>query len=420
MYTIVLIFTHQICTIYYMKKIKLPPLSADNCNAASVGADNSEAISGTPSQKIKNLYRVKKNGIEYWCVGFRDPKTKKVSRRFFRLKSDALFYRKNILDSRKFEISDFAQYPASVLEDIREALGLLPSGKTLVESVKSAWQYESAMSVETLADDFIAMKTAKHAAGNLCDVEFGQVCGRIRNFKKTFPSFADATPRKLLEWIRGKGAPKTIAHWRGTVGEFYKYCIMRGAFSANPLDRIHPDEYAPIGGEQANIERKIEFLSVGDTRTFMEFIEKERPLYARFYALGLFAGIRVAEIPRLRDEYFRYEDRKITFPAQIGKVKKAWTLENLPENLWEWLEKYKNAKIIRPSGDERAMLSKNVVRLPYNFARRSFSTYHLSLYYDPARTARITRNSPQILVNRYFGSLVEKSVAQKYFEIAPQ
>lgn len=195
---------------------------------------------------------------------------------------------------------------------------------------------------------------------------------------------------------------------------------MRGAFSANPMDKIHPDEYAPIGGAQANVERKIEFLSVEDARTFMEFIEKERPLYARFYALGLFAGIRVSEIPRLRDEYFRYEDRKIIFPAQIGKVKKAWTLENLPENLWEWLEKYKNAKIIRPSVDERAMLSKNVVRLPYNFARRSFSTYHLSLYYDPARTARITRNSPQILVNRYFGSLVEKGVAQKYFEITPK
>ena len=71
-----------------------------------------------------------------------------------------------------------------------------------------------------------------------------------------------------------------------------------------------------------------------------------------------------------------------------------------------------------PSTYERTNSFKQF-NLPHNFTRHSFATYHLSLYFDPAKTSKITRNSEQMLRDHYWGALVEKDIAKQYFQILP-
>ncbi len=346
----------------------------------------------------------------YVCSYKRDGK---YCRKYFYSKKDAEAFKRNIEQSDSPARAKVLALPDSVLEDIISALNVLPQGKTLFQSVKKAWEFDSRQSIHDFLDKFLALKKAKCAAGKLSRAEFSQIKGRVAMFKGAFSSFSEATPQALLAFLLARGRNKTIKNWRATISEFFTFCIYHDAIASNPVQKIHTDEF--IKSEEPY---KIGFLSVAVAREFLAFIEQRYPHFARFYALAMFAGIRVEEVPRLKDEYFRYDEKKIIFPAQIGKVKKSWTLEDLPENLWAWLEKYKNSPILRPSDYIRTHSFKQF-NLPANFARHSFATYHLSLYLDPRRTSMITRNSEQMLRDHYWAALVDKQTAKAYFEILP-
>lgn len=338
----------------------------------------------------------------------------KLYRKTFKTKTEAEAYKRNFDSAGKFDLAFFLDLPPSSISDIKNALAILPKDKTLEESVKLAWQFYSSRDLSKLADDYIDLKKQKYAAGKLCSDELRHIIGRINLFKAAFKSFDALSPHSLKDFLLAKGSAKTVKNWRGTLSEFFDYCVMQKAIRSNPLNELHSDEFnlAPTS------LREIGFLPVETAKAFMAFLEGNYPQFCRFYALTMFAGIRVAEAPRLKDEYFRYGEKKIVFPAKIGKIKKAWTLEDLPDNLWAWLEKYKNTPIQAPSTYERTNSFKQF-NLPHNFTRHSFATYHLSLYFDPAKTSKITRNSEQMLRDHYWGALVEKDIAKEYFQILP-
>ena len=311
----------------------------------------------------------------------------KYRRKYFYSRKDAESFKRNL---ESFDVparNKILTLPDSVLDDIISALASLPQGKTLLQSVKKAWEFDSPQSLHELLDRFTSIKKAKKNAGMLSGQEFSQIKGRIEKFKLEFSEFSQATPRAIHAFLLGRGRNKTVKNWRVTISEFFNFCVSLDAIPFNPVLKIHTDEF--IKPERPRV---IGFLPVEIARKFMAFVEEKYPQFARFYALAMFAGIRVAEIPRLKDEYFRYDEKKIIFPAQIGKVKKSWTLEDLPENLWSWLEKYKDKPILRPSDWIRTNAFTEF-NLPDNFARHSFATYHLSLHLDPRRTSMITRNS---------------------------
>lgn len=359
---------------------------------------------------MKNVFQLS-NG----CWRFEIQENGKIIRKTFSSKAEAVDFRTNFFAARKLDLSFFTLLSGEQIKDIKDALEILPTGKTLVQSVQKAWQYFSVQNLTELTDQFFDMKKKKFEGGNLNKDEFVHIKGRILNFKANFKTFTDITPEALLAYLKSKGSNKTISHWRGTISELLDFCVSKGAIQSNPIQTLHTDELF-VGGMKV---KEIGFVSVDTAKKFLAFIEEHYPKYARFYALAMFAGIRVAEVPRLKDEYFRYEDKKIIFPAQIGKIKKSWVLEDLPENLWVWLEKYKNTPIIRIPYALRTKLGK-MWNLPENFTRHSFSTYHLSLYFDIIKTSKITRNSEQMLKDHYFGALVDKAIAKAYFEILPR
>lgn len=357
--------------------------------------------------RIRNLFKVGGS----WVVDFRV--AGKRTRKFFRTKKEALAYLDNYKAARRLDLSYFAALSGDQLKDIKDAIGILPQGKTLVDSVKRAWEHSSDISLSATLDEFKAIKEAKRNAGKLSKKEFSNISSRIDNFKNTFKAFDELASDALLAYLKGKGRNKTVSNWRGTINEFLNYCVDRDIINKNPISKIHKDSFL-----KDEVAYQPECLTIEAAKAFLAMLEKAYPQYVSFYALALFAGIRIAEIPRMKPEYFRFKEQQIVFPAQIGKVKKSWVLEDLPDNLWEWLKKYPPNNIKQPYNDLRAKWSKDM-RLPDNFARHSFATYHLSLYFDFAKTARITRNSEQMLKDHYFEKLVSKKVATEYFGILP-
>ena len=317
--------------------------------------------------------------------------------------------RKKFKDIRDTPCKELFKFNSLQIADIISAMDALPAGETLLGCVERACEFSATKSPLEMQVDFLASKKRRY----LSDDEYNHVKSRIENFCKTFENFKDATPTTLLEYLQKKGAPKTVLNWRGTISDFLEFTHKRGVIKTNPFSRIYTDDFAKPSKSAPG------FVSVECARKLLEMLENHADKYVKHFALGMFAGLRVAEIGRLKESWIDYENKRIILPQEIVKTKQAWTLEALPSNLWAWLEKYKDKPITKPSNAWRDRHLKDF-KLPHNFARHSFATYHLSLYHDTKRTIIITRHeNDQTLKNRYWGALMPIEIATEYFNIMP-
>lgn len=359
--------------------------------------------------RTRNVFKLNDRQSSPWVADI--TVNKKRTRRFFQKKKDALDFLENWKLARKLEISFFALLSGEQRKDIKDAIAALPEGKTLLESVKRAWSFYSKITIENAKNAFVSTKE------NLCldDDYIKHVRTHLDKFNEAFKSFDEITPEKLVEFLKTRGSPKTISHYKASISEFFKYCIQKEHIQSNPFDRIAAGEL-PTAAKSG----KIEFLSVDKARVFMEYLETNYPKYCRFYALALFAGVRIDECERFEDRFIDYNRREIIFPKEMVKGgKKSWIVSDFEPNLWAWLEKYKDQPFKRPNNVMRTKWGK-ILQLPKNFARHTFSTYHFSLYRNAKRTKNITRhNTIRMLEDTYIGALVRQEESKAFFGILP-
>jgi len=346
-------------------------------------------------------------GQNAWLVSYK--KDGAYRRKYFKTRKDAAAWAKDWGDAETTEQKEALLFTDSQLQDIREALLILPKGKTLKACVKEACAYTSDVALADIKNDFLQIKKPR-----ITSDEYAHIKGRVEDFCKTFLRFEDCSPKKLLTYLNAKGTPKTVANWKGSIGGFLDYASRKGVISASPLRSLHEDDFALVKRTPPS------FLSIRQAKTFLARLKEKYPQYIKYYALGMFAGMRAEEIKKFKEEFIRYEEQKILIPAEIDKNNKARVLEDLPPALWAWLNAFKDHPIKRPSNTLRSDGFKDL-KLPHNFARHSFATYHGSLHIDKGvgYTTRITRHSEQTFKDHYFGALVARDVAQAYFDILP-
>lgn len=175
------------------------------------------------------------------------------------------------------------------------------------------------------------------------------------------------------------------------------------------------------------------FLSVAEASDAMKVPKR----YQYAVALQLFAGIRPDEVagenkPRLSWKHINRSERKIWVPAEVSKTAKTRLLEDLPENLWEWLDDgpkdgpitdVLRIQINRQAQVAASFLSRDFKRIkvwPRDGLRHSFVTYHLALCSDPGKTSMLAgwEGSTSLLYSTYAGR-VSRAQAEDYFNIRP-
>lgn len=101
-------------------------------------------------------------------------------------------------------------------------------------------------------------------------------------------------------------------------------------------------------------------------------------------ALALFAGVRTAELQRMSRDAIAFDHRRVVVRAAWAKTRRARTLNDLPENLWEWLERYppRGERVIPMNyrNFRRSCMGARVAaglgeRWPHNAFRHSFASY---------------------------------------------
>lgn len=172
----------------------------------------------------------------------------------------------------------------------------------------------------------------------------------------------------------------------------------------------------------------------------MEWVEKHRPEFAVWFVLQLFAGLRHTETGRVRWEWIDLERKIINLPGWffedekpqlIVKTQDDWSLRGLPDNLWDWLLKYRqeSGQICAPSpqtikrirNKHFSKLPHPIKKWPFNALRHTFCVILISLHEDAAKVANWSRHTnTRQLYQSYVTRLVSKEEAEAYFSIAPE
>jgi integrase len=140
------------------------------------------------------------------------------------------------------------------------------------------------------------------------------------------------------------------------------------------------------------------------------------PPFAKYFAIGLFAGVRPHEIGRLKASDI--SDRYIEISARTAKTRKRRLVTVLP-NLREWLRVSEEL----PIKNKQKRFEKAVKAAGLNWAhdimRHSYASYHLAQFESADKTALEMGHRDTQMLFRHYRELVTKEEAQAYWAIEP-
>ena len=237
---------------------------------------------------------------------------------------------------------------------------------------------------------------------------------RLKRFADSFADrkLSDITSAEIDRWLRDLSlAPLTRNTFHLRLSVFFEFARQRGWLQSNPLKDVPK---AKVTGKPPGILTSEEGARL---------LEHASSVTLPIFALGLFAGLRSAEIERLQWHHIRWSERLIEIVGLSAKTG-ARRLVTMSENLALWLEPYRGKQgSICPPGYYRQTVEDRakagIRQWPSNAMRHSFASYHLAAFKDaPALSLELGHTTPQI-VFRHYREVVTPAEAERFWKIAP-
>lgn len=158
--------------------------------------------------------------------------------------------------------------------------------------------------------------------------------------------------------------------------------------------------------------------------------------------------MRTSAISRVSYDEINFEARGILTPAEKTKKQRRNYIENLPENLWAWLErtpksaftwcerkfKKRRERALRRAGllvnasDLKKLAKGNVSTSkalatrypPHNAMRHSFASYHVAWKRNFQDTALILSHTGTDILFKHYRGIATKEDSERYFNIYPR
>lgn len=293
-------------------------------------------------------------------------------------------------------------------------------GMTITEAVEyyveRVLRYRTAPTVASVLAEMIE---AKRTSGRR-SLTIKSFRTRGERFCKTFGNrrLSSVTAEEINQWMNDKavhgselGAVSRI-NYLVVIGNLFNYGVRRSYCDANPVKLV--DRPSREDGEPG-------IFTVAQCVRLLEHSEKYRLL--PYVAVGLFAGLRAAEMQRLDWNAVRLSERSIIVGSEVAKKRSRRVVE-INDTLAAWLtlcgqrsgpivsvENF--AKRLRGLGEKAGLK-----QWPKNGLRHSFASYHLAKHGDAMKTAFQMGNSATMVHNHYKG-LVSNSDVQRFWDLRP-
>jgi integrase/recombinase XerD len=199
---------------------------------------------------------------------------------------------------------------------------------------------------------------------------------------------------------------------------FFTYAKRRNWITENPIAQVDSFKVHRIKAKLPGI------LSVEEAAALLTHAEPE---ILPHFAIGLFAGLRIAELGRLDWSEIDFETRLIDIKAEKAKTAQPRWIP-MEDNLLEWLAPYRktHGPVDPPAAKEYFIMRarrragiKDWGREKSNALRHSFCSYHLALHEDAPLTAARAGHMDTKMIFRNYNNRVKKAAAERYFGIRP-
>lgn len=337
-------------------------------------------------------------------------------RRFFFQNERAARLRARQLEADRSQIGrQWAHLPST---ERRETTELLEQIRVAGFTLKQVWEGFKASQA--------ALPTVETTLGKAIDevVEAKRAANRretylkeLRRYLVLFAKGREKVPigslklESLHDWFASRTeAPATKASSIGKLSALFDFCFRRGYVAANPclrLEKVHVEVGIP------------KIFTADECRALMQAAEEIDPKFTAELALGLFAGLRPAEIERISWEVVMPERKLLTVDAAAAK-KRHRRLVPLNETCLAWLglrgeiPVRKNRRRRLETICERA----GIEEWPHDVLRHTAAS-HLLVKHG-ARVASEILGHSETMLFRHYRELVSADEDAAYWSVLPR
>jgi len=362
-----------------------------------------------------------KSGAVAWMVDAR--LRGKGERHFFKTKGEAVTKAEHLRITVKNEgTSGLVELPSRLRAEALDCSGRLAEvGATITDAtdyyLSHARPPSGHRTVAALVAEFL---TAKENAGrkrSYLDVQryvLGSVFGRA--FGERLAHEVGHT--EIEKWMDGQTwAARTRKNYHADLRNLFAFAVKRGFCASNPIARLEDPEVTPSPPGILTVEQAAALLAAAENAGAGML----PPI-----AIGLFCGVRSAELEQLDWRRVRLDERTIEITAEHAKTRERRIVE-MSENLVQWLLPHAKVagRVAPPKSFDyhlsRVRIAAGISEWPKNALRHSFASYHLAHHRNAPNTASQLghQGSTRTLFNSY-RELVRPSDAKRFWELAPE
>ena len=300
-------------------------------------------------------------------------------------------------------------------------------GKTMADAVAFYLSHlessaKSAPVAEVLASFMEHRRTEGKAARYLLDLN-----SRLGRFARDFGerSIGSVTAEEISQWLNALNLePVGTNNFRRVIAVMFNYAAARGFCREGVVKRTV---------RMKTLEKEPGILTVAECGALLQGAAPEvrAPL-----AIGLFCGVRDAELRRLDWRAVDLEGESLVIGSNVSKLSQRRIIR-IHENLRAWLEPLRQlGGSILPGGQKTRTMMEAARRAagfgspaecaadpalrpwPTNALRHSFASYRLAQWPDAAALALEMGNSPAVILKHY-RQLVKPAAAAAFWNLTP-
>jgi len=309
--------------------------------------------------------------------------------------------------------------PASIrTEAVRAVEKLTPHNATISEAVDHYLQHVLKYRTAPVITEIIEKLLADAAANHRRERTIKDLRHRLTMFAKTYGSsrIAEITREELKDWLQDPtlGARSRI-NYAVKLSQLWNYAIANGWAENNLVASIPRPDAEDSDPEIFTVEQAAGLLEHAEEYDLLGYI-----------VLGLFAGLRSAEINRLDWKDVKLTERNIIIGTAVAKKRSRRVVE-INDTLAAWLPLCAKTKgPVVPLDSNRTLYARlaklatatGLEKWPDNGLRHSCASYSLALTGDAVRVAYQLGNSAD-MIHRHYKALVTKADAKRFWELRP-
>ncbi len=248
------------------------------------------------------------------------------------------------------------------------------------------------------------------------DRTIGELKSRLESFAEDFPDtrLIELTVEEIEDWLdQEEWSPRTRINYLTKISQLYNYALRHKWVDANLAERI----------ERPTAEDKEPgIFTIPQAKSLLKHAPQHGLL--AYISIGLFAGLRSAELMRLEWSAVNLKEKAIIVGVQVAKKRSRRVVE-ICDALAAWLKLCHQPN--GPIADEENFrdnmdllkAAAGITDWPHNGLRHSYGSYHLAAFGNQVKTAAQMGHRDSNIIHNHYKALVLKSEAEKYWKLTP-